>query len=105
MCVCIRIEIRIAFIGQVCAHTHREFDLMESYFGFCDLWDLERKPILRSTSLLKPIHLTLFLNQVADSVISLSLSTPSQVDDFVFEDFARLRLKSTKDDKDGDPFC
>lgn len=47
----------------------------------------------------------LFLNQVAVYIISLSLSTPSQVDDFVFEDFARLRLTSTKDDKEGEPFC
>ncbi|XP_036968324.1 arrestin, beta 2b isoform X1 [Acanthopagrus latus] len=41
----------------------------------------------------------------ATNLIEFDTSTPSQFEDFVFEDFARLRLKSTKDDKDGDPFC
>lgn len=42
---------------------------------------------------------------VATNLIEFDTSTPSQVDDFVFEDFARLRLTSTKDDKEGEPFC
>lgn len=36
------------------------------------------------------------------TVLSLSPSSISQDDDFVFEDFARLRLKGVVDDKDED---
>lgn len=40
-----------------------------------------------------------------DNIPSL-FSTSSPVDDFVFEDFARLRLTGMKDEKDeGEPFC
>ncbi|XP_073331406.1 arrestin, beta 2b [Pagrus major] len=43
---------------------------------------------------------------VAANLIEFDMNTPSQVDDFVFEDFARLRLTGMKDDKDEcDPFC
>ncbi|XP_026208423.1 arrestin, beta 2b isoform X1 [Anabas testudineus] len=43
---------------------------------------------------------------VDTNLIECDVNTSSQVDDFVFEDFARLRLTGMKDDKDeDDPFC
>ncbi|XP_069033971.1 arrestin, beta 2b isoform X2 [Embiotoca jacksoni] len=43
---------------------------------------------------------------VDTNLIQFDMNTSSQVDDFVFEDFARLRLTGLKDDKDEDlPFC
>ncbi|KAK2852114.1 hypothetical protein Q5P01_008390 [Channa striata] len=40
---------------------------------------------------------------VDTNLIEFDMNTPSQGDEFVFEDFARLRLAGMKDDKD--PFC
>lgn len=42
---------------------------------------------------------------ICDTILPV-FSTSPQADDFVFEDFARLRLTGIKDDKDeDDPFC
>ncbi|XP_041820856.1 arrestin, beta 2b [Chelmon rostratus] len=43
---------------------------------------------------------------VDSNLIEFDMNTSSPVDDFVFEDFARLRLTGMKDEKDeGEPFC
>ncbi|KAI3376698.1 hypothetical protein L3Q82_017128 [Scortum barcoo] len=43
---------------------------------------------------------------VDTNLIEFDMQTSFQVDDFVFEDFARLRLTGMKNDKDGEePFC